>query len=162
MIRITRGNFFGVVICLILFLCIITVGCTYSPQSENIYSNISQIDNELLSVISTDPKAPAILRVENKLNVNIYYNVCKYDAVQVWARPYKDGELVRGYRAHQIINLSKKNNENGLVVGWFYFKKPAQIDEIRIKMRNAKTKEMIKIISYPVDIRWVDANMKNI
>lgn len=130
-----------------------------SSGKVNSKNNESQTEEIQLEVVSTDPEAPAILGLEQKLYVYIYYYLGPFDHVQVWARPYYKGRLVSGYLAHRIITLSKQEKEDETAIGWFYFKEPAQIDEIRVVMRDAKTKEIIKTTSYKINARWMDRKL---
>jgi len=143
------------------FMLLGLLGC----NSKSLNSNSSTNQFEIITVreyrvefITVEPKSPAALSLGDKLNVFVDYEVSSNNLLQIWARPYRYGNRVRGYRAHQLITISKSDNAKGVAECWFSFDKSESIDEIRIFMQDAKTKKIIKTISYKIDAKWIDAS----
>jgi len=61
-----------------------------------------------------------------------------------------------GYTAHHLKIVEKETENPGVVTGWFYFDKPTEINEIRVYMRDLKTGDTVKEISYPIFATWAE------
>jgi hypothetical protein len=139
-------------IIIILFLIII-VGC----NTENVTDKISFLDSrkvlqdesskDELTVASSEPVLPATMDLGEKLNFEIVYDLKSVDRAAIWVRPFVNGQRAGGYHAHHLIAVEKDADNPGVVTGWFFFNKPAQIDEIRVYMRDLKTGDTVKEIS---------------
>jgi protein-disulfide isomerase len=107
-----------------------------------------------LSVIAIEPAAPAVLGLGEKLVVIIHCETPSSEPVQVWTRPYKEGNLVRGYSSHHLVTVSNPKKNPDIVTGWFYFDNPKVIDEVRVFMRDLSSKDIIATHSYMIDVKW--------
>lgn len=116
----------------------------------------STADNSL-EVISVDPNSPAILKLGEKLNVDIRYHLRSFTDVRIWARPYTKGRRSRGSKTHGSKIYSKTDSETGIAKGYFFFDKPTSVDEIRVRMEDKNTGES-QTASYKIDVRWIDVN----
>jgi len=152
------------VIVITLFLIII-IGCN-TENTENVSDNISFQDTrkvlqddspeDELIVASSEPALPATLDLGQKLNFEIVYDLKYVDRAAIWVRPFVNGQRAGGYSAHHLIIVEKNTENPGVVTGWFFFNKPAQIDEIRVYMRDMKTGETVKEISYQINATWTN------
>ena len=135
---------------LVLFFCVSIhlLGCEQVRPGGKISPGTS------LAVIATEPATPAVLGLGEKLVVVIHCEPPTSEPVQVWTRPYRNGRQAQGYRAHRLETVSKENNSNGIVTGWFHFSNPNVIDEVRVFMRDLSSKEIIATNSYMIDVKW--------
>jgi ankyrin repeat protein len=113
-------------------------------------------DNSL-EIISVSSSSPAILKLGEKLNVDIRYQLRSFTDVQIWARPYTKGKRTSGYKAHGSKVYHKTDSETGIAKGYFFFDKPATVDEIRVRMEDKNTGKD-QITSYKIDARWIDVD----
>jgi protein-disulfide isomerase len=136
---------------LVLCFCVSInlLGCTQTQPGGGIISAETP-----LAVIATEPATPAVLGLGEKLVVVIHFEPPTSKPVQIWTRPYRNGEPLQGYRAHRLETVSKENNSKGIVTGWCYYQSPTIIDEVRLFMRDSYSKEMIATNSYMIDARW--------
>lgn len=107
-----------------------------------------------LKIVSTKPVLPAELKPGEKLTIQIRYDLGRFDSAHIWARPYTQGRPTAGYHAHPSPLYRKSNAKSGNIEGWFYFKEPVHVDEIRVSMKN-ETGES-KVISQKADVKWVE------
>jgi len=107
-----------------------------------------------LAVIATEPAEPAVLGLGEKLLVVIHCEPPTAGPVQVWTRPYKEGNLVKGYKAHHLVTLSNPKENPEIATGWFYYETPRVIDEVRVFMRDLSTKQILATHSYKIDVKW--------
>ena len=133
---------------LILCVSIHLLGC------EQVRSGGKLSPGTSLAVIATEPETPAVLGLGEKLVVVIHCEPPSSEPVQVWTRPYRNGRQAQGYRAHRLETVSKENNSNGIVTGWYYYESPNVIDEVRVFMRDLSSKEIIASHSYMIDVEW--------
>lgn len=126
-----------------------------SESKKNV--QISQNSNDVLEVVTTEPNSPAVLKVGEKMNVTIFYELKSLEKAAIWSRPYFNGNLARNYSAHHLTFVSNEPNDTGFVAGWFYFDKPAQIDEVRVFMRDLATNNTVKTISHKVSAQWIES-----
>lgn len=126
-----------------------------SESKKNV--QISQNSNDVLEVVTTEPNSPAVLKVGEKMNVTIFYELKSLEKAAIWTRPYLNGNLARNYSAHHLTFVSNEPNDTGFVTGWFYFDKPAQIDEVRVFMRDLATNNTVKTISHKVSAQWIES-----
>ncbi|MFC1676130.1 LamG-like jellyroll fold domain-containing protein [Planctomycetota bacterium] len=116
-------------------------------------------DNSL-AIKSVVPNSPAILKLGEKLNVDIHYQLRSFTDVQIWARPQTKGRRTHGYKAHGSRVYHKTDSETGIAKGYFFFDKPTSVDEIRVRMKDKNTGET-QTIFYKIDARWIDVNSVN-
>jgi protein-disulfide isomerase len=107
-----------------------------------------------LAVIATEPAAPAVLGLGEKLVVVIHCEPPTAEPVQIWTRPYLNGQPAQGYRAHRLETVTQENDTKAIVTGWFYYQAPKAIDEVRVFMRDVTSKEIIATHSYKIDVKW--------
>ena len=136
-------------------LCLLTNGCNTATSKKTVQKQTPQQD--VLEVMSTEPDNPAEMASGQQLNVHIFYQLNITETAQIWARPYKNGQKAPGYKAHHLIPVDSKKENSGFVTGWFSFDKPAEIDEVRVFMRNSATGKIIKRCSYRVSAKWTEA-----
>lgn len=112
---------------------------------------------DLLEIVSMTPPSPAVLKVGEKMEVRIRYSKDSREPVLIWAMPYTDGRATSG----STFGQQQRKVRNGEVSGWFSLKDPATVDEVRITMANAETREVIKTISQRIQAQWrADAGPK--
>jgi len=126
-----------------------------SVSSEN--TQDSQSSNEVLEFVSTEPANPAVLLVGEKLNVTAFYELKSLKKAAIWTRPYANGEIAPNYGAHGLISVSNEPNDSGFVTGWFYLSKPAEIDEIRIFIKDMEANKTIKTVSHKISAKWIES-----
>jgi len=140
-------------------LYLLTNGCNNATSEKIAQKQTPQQD--ILEVLGTDPDNPAEMVSGQKLNVHIFYQLNITETAQIWARPYKNGQKAPGYKAHHLIPVDSKKENSGFVTGWFFFDKPAEIDEVRVFMRNSATEKIIKRCSYRVYAKWAACTRDN-
>jgi hypothetical protein len=144
-----------------LFLIII-VGCnTENASKELLFLETRRViedesPEDELAVVSSESALPATLALGQKLNFEIIYDLKSVDRAAIWVRPFVNGHRAGGYNAHHLIIVEKDAENPGVVNGWFYFNKPAQIDEIRLYMRDMVTSDTVKEISYQINATWTN------
>jgi|GEM_PF-547977 len=74
------------------------------------------------------------------------------EPVRLWARPY-----FRGKEAPAASNPSRTYVGSGYALGWFSFREPAEVDEIRIEAGGGKPYRERTVASYTVKLRWTSA-----
>lgn len=101
-------------------------------------------------IVATDPSlASATLGRGETFNVRIEYTS---DApVKLWARPYFHGK-----KAPAMSNPSRDYVGTGYARGWFAFREPVEVDEIRITAGGGEPYREWLVESYPVQLRWAD------
>jgi len=107
-----------------------------------------------LEIASIKPAEPAVLRLGEKLNIEVAYDLESLDGASIWARPFVNGNRAPGYSAHHLVFVDKKTDNPGVVECWFYFDKPTKIDEIRVFMQDAKSDKIVREISYKISAEW--------
>ena len=139
-----------------LFILISVCGC--ANKNSNISSHTGSAGGEksgdFLEVLSTQPESPAVLKAGQKVTVEIGYEIGSAEKVVIWARPYFKGALARGYSAHHLIPRARADAQGGVAEGYFFYKSPAKVDEIRVMMQDVKSQKMLKEGSYKVAFRW--------
>ena len=106
--------------------------------------------NDSLAIVSYDPPLPAKFKVGDRLAVFIDYTIGSVDRAQIFARPYTKGKKTPGYTAHGSNYYKKGSRE---FVGWFEFRRPATVDEVRVRMVANRTDEVISV-SEKVQADW--------
>jgi len=134
-------------IILSFYLGIYLLGCEQAHQRGKISTGTP------LAVIATEPAVPAVLELGEKLVVVIRCEPPTSEPVQVWTRPYKEGNLVRGYKAHHLEKVSAVNTQI-IIIGWFSFESPKVIDEVRVFMRDISSNEIVATSSYMANVKW--------
>ena len=111
---------------------------------------------KLLEIIETKPALPAKLIVGERFTVKFHYDLGPFEQVQIWARPYTSGKRTGGYRAHGSSVYRKEVQKSGQAEGWFYFKAPTAVDEVRIEMVDAQSRKTVYTLSEKIDAKWVE------
>lgn len=155
------------VVRLLLLLLLIGAGCQSPAEKSAVApsgkvakapaaarSNPAIKGEDILEVISTAPASPAVLEAGEKFEVKVFYQLGTVDAAEIWVRPYFFGQTARGYGAHHLVHVSRAQEDSGMVEGWFLFEGSAQVDEIRVMMRESQSQTVIKTISQKVDLKW--------
>jgi hypothetical protein len=106
---------------------------------------------ELLSITAMMPESPATLSTGEKFIAKIRYTNPTTNSVRIFARPYTNGKTTPGYGAHPSGAYPKGT---GNVEGWFVFSSATSVDEIQVKMTDAKTGEVIATTKLPVQLTW--------
>ncbi len=101
-------------------------------------------------VAETDPGTEATLGSGESFWVRIRYE--SDEPVKLWARPY-----FRGKEAPAASNPSVDHVGSGYALGWFSFREPAEVDEIRVSAGGGKPYREWMVASYPVKLRWTGA-----
>ncbi|MCX5635220.1 MAG: hypothetical protein NTW55_05215, partial [Planctomycetota bacterium] len=104
--------------------------------------------------LSTKPASPAVLKAGQKVTVEIGYEIASAENVMIWARPYFKGALAKGYSAHHLIPRARADAQSGAAEGYFFYESPAEVDEVRVMMRDVKSQKMLKDASYKAAFRW--------
>ena len=139
-----------------LFMLVSVCGC--ANKNSSISGNMGSVGGEksgdFLEVLSTQPGSPAVLDAGQKVTVEIWYEIGTAENVMIWARPYFKGALARGYSAHHLIPRARADAQGGVAEGYFFYKSPAKVDEIRVMMQDVKSQKMLKEGSYKAAFRW--------
>jgi len=135
-------------------LCLLASSC--KTASTNKIAQKQSPNQDILEVLGTNPENPEQLPLGQKLQVYIGYQLDTTDKAHIWARPYKNGQKAPGYSAHHLIPVSRNDENSGFITGWFLFRQPAEIDEVRIFMRDLTTDKIIETHSYQVPAKWVE------
>ena len=98
------------------------------------------------AVIETDPPGePITLGRDEVLWLRIAYVTDQ--PVRIWARPYSGGKEVA---AHS--NPSALYTGSGHALGWLSFRRPAEVDEVRIQVGAAGAGQTLEVARHPVRI----------
>lgn len=111
----------------------------------------SKFQEDSLEVVSTIPQTPTVLSLGERLRVKVRYHLASADQARIWARPYTGGKRTSSYRAHPSPLYDAGSGE---MEGWFYFDRQTKVDEVRVKMVSADSKEPIATASLVVDAEW--------
>ena len=98
-----------------------------------------------LTVVSFDPPLPAEIALGERLRVTISYRLNSADEAQIFIRPMTDGQLSKGYSAH---GSRKYSRGRGLVEGWFSFRQPTTVDQVRVRMTTSQDGEPVRLDRY--------------
>jgi hypothetical protein len=101
-------------------------------------------------IVETDPGADATLGRGETFWVRIHYESA--EPVKLWARPY-----FRGEEAPAASNPSVDHVGSGYALGWFSFREPAEVDEIRVSAGGGKPYREWMVASYPAKLHWTSA-----
>lgn len=101
-------------------------------------------------MVETDPGVDATLGKDQTFWVRIRYE--SDEPVKLWARPY-----FRGKEAPAASNPSVDHVGSGYALGWFSFREPALVDEIRLSAGGGKPYREWEVARYPVRLRWTGA-----
>jgi len=112
--------------------------------------------NKLLEIIETKPALPAELNVGERFTIKFHYDLGPADQVHIWARPYTNGKSTGGSGAHPSPVYRKDVRKTGEAEGWFRFKAPTVVDEVRIQMKDAESKKTIYTLSEKIDAKWIE------
>lgn len=100
-----------------------------------------------VQVVDSDPKGELISLGRDEP----FYLRMKFatdEPVQIWARPYYDGKLVRHAKSHGSITHTGK----GYALGWFSLDGVAAVNEVRIKAGGGKPYREWEVAVWPVSI----------
>jgi hypothetical protein len=114
-------------------------------------ANLISRPSDSLRIISTEPASPAVLKLGEKMTVNVQYCITNSDAVLIFVRPFTKGEKTDGYRAHPSLTYRLGS---GIIVGWFYFDTEADVDEVRAEMIDARTHALVTNTSLRMRATW--------
>lgn len=145
-------------------VCLFISGCNsnkITASKEYSFLDTREIikDNgfdDLLEIVSSSIKNPEQLESGENLEFEVAYQLTSTDMAAIWLRPYRNGKRIGGYTAHNLEYVQK--GDAGIVKGWFSFKRPTQINEVRVFMRDADTNKMIREISYKFNAQWGQPN----
>lgn len=124
-----------------------TTFCAFAQQTP---APVAPNTNSL-EITVTKPKTPSTLAKGEKLTITIHYNNLGPNPVRIFARPNTGGKPTDGCLSHPSPEYAKGSGD---VEGWFFFENPALIDEVLVKMIDAKTNETIATTKLPVKITW--------
>jgi hypothetical protein len=94
-------------------------------------THIANAAGDELSLVSFDPPLPHEFKTGERLTVKFAYKFQSGSHCRLFARPMTDGERTVGYGAHGSPAYEKGN---GKAEGWFTFRNPSRIDQVRIQM----------------------------
>jgi len=139
------------------WISVIFIICTFvnSCSLENTPTEIVNISEDVIEVASVEPDSPAVLNSGQKFNIHILYELNSIDSAAIWVRPYNNGKRARNYHVHHLIQIGAKGEKEGVVTGWFFFDNAAEVDELRVFLKDVKANKILKEISYPVNIKWI-------
>ncbi len=100
------------------------------------------------------PRSPGNLRPGEKLTLEIRYKNPQKEAVHVFATPLANGRI----SPSSSSGSQPLEQGSGVTSRWFYFANPATVDQIRITMVDAVTKNVIATIMEPVQLVWGDGH----
>jgi hypothetical protein len=103
-----------------------------------------------VEVAATEPGMEATLGRDQTFWVRIRYE--SDESVTLWARPYFHGK-----EAPAASNPSRQYVGSGYALGWFSFREPAEVDELRISAGGGRPYREWNLASYPVKLRWTGA-----
>jgi thiol-disulfide isomerase/thioredoxin len=107
--------------------------------------------SEVLEVVSTKPASPALLKPGERLEITIRYALDSAEGALIFARPYTQGKSTPGYRAHPSPVYERGKGE---LVGWFFFDRAVEVDEVRVEMKDATSRATLKTLSHPLQAQW--------
>jgi hypothetical protein len=109
------------------------------------------LKGDAIKVAAVKPAAPAVLKQGEKMEVEFRYSVESAEEVVIFVRPYTKGERTPGYTAHPSLGYEKGKGKD---VGWFLFNRPAVVDEVRVRMLDAKTRKVLVEFKYQIKAEW--------
>jgi len=106
-----------------------------------------------LTITKFSPDLPASIAIGEKLIVTVEYDINSVKYAQIFVRPLTNGKGTPGYRAHGCRPIEEGK---GVIEGYFFFDEPAIVDEVRVKMVNAKDQSHIcTSISKEISAQWL-------
>jgi thiol-disulfide isomerase/thioredoxin len=111
-----------------------------------------EFSKDCLTIVSYAPPLPATLEAGERLSVTIDYTIASAEGAQIWARPYTEGKSTPGYGAHPSPLYGKGS---GRLVGWFTFRQPATVDEVRVTMVTNRA-DVVTFVAAKIQAQWVD------
>ncbi len=144
-------------------VCLLANGCNKETASNKVsFADAGQTiknslhSQDILEVVSFKPGEPAVLALGEKLHIEVFYELHSIEQAAIWARPYANGGKAAGYKAHHLVPVVRKDENSGIADCWFYFDTPAKIDEIRVFMKDIRTGEIVRTISYKISAEWTE------
>lgn len=99
-----------------------------------------------LTNISFSPSSPASLPNSTPVVVNFQYSTYHAGGVRLWAVPYADGAQVGAYEGSPVEPAGTRRLTRQVT----NLASTATVDEIRIEMRAADSRETLLLLTYPV------------
>jgi hypothetical protein len=99
-----------------------------------------QLTGDRLRITKFSPDLPATIAVGERLIITVEYDINSVEEAQIFVRPYTKGKRTHDYRAHGCRPIEKSK---GVMKGYFTFDEPTIVDEVRVKMVNAKDQSQI-------------------
>jgi len=110
-------------------------------------------DGDRLTITKFSPDLPASIAIGEKLIVTVEYDINSVKYAQIFVRPLTNGKGTPGYRAHGCRPIEEGK---GVIEGYFFFDEPAIVDEVRVKMVNAKDQSHIcTSTSKEISAQWL-------
>jgi hypothetical protein len=127
-------------------------GCS-KKEKENVSQNQEEVEGDKLKITKFKPELPARIAFGEYLVVTVEYNINSVEQAQIFVRPLRNGRGISGCRSHGCRPIDKGE---GLMKGYFYFNEPAVVDEVLVKMVNAKDKSQVcTSISQEISAEWI-------
>jgi hypothetical protein len=126
---------------LMLFLSLFIAGCAHTQRSQG----------DWLTVSSVEPAPPAVLGLNERLVFTLRYSITNTHSMRIFARPYTGGFTTPGYSAHPSPLFPPGS---GKAEGWFSFRKPATVDEVRLTMVDEETQQVVARASKSIVAEW--------
>jgi len=111
----------------------------------------SKPQRDLLEIVSPTPQTPTVLSLGERFTVKVRYHLASVNQARIWARPYTGGKYTSGYRAHPSPMYDAGTGE---MEGWFFFDEPTKVDEVRVQMVPADSREPIAAASLKISAEW--------
>ena len=122
-------------------LLLLSYGCSKKEEGDR------------LTITKFGPDLPASIAVGEKLIVTVEYDIKSVKKAQIFVRPFTNGKKTPGYRAHGCCPIEKGK---GVIEGFFFFKEPRIVDQVRVKMVDANDQSHIcTSISKEISAQWL-------
>src|SRR5262249_13222953 len=110
------------------------------------------LKGDALRVVSVKPASPPALKRGEKMEVAFLSSSESAERVLIFVRPYTKGQKTPALGTASPSPFYKKGKGKG--AGFFQFLQPASVDELRIEMQDAKTRQPIVVLKHPVKAEW--------
>ena len=122
-------------------LLLLSYGCSKKEEGDR------------LTITKFSPDLPASIAIGEKLIVTVEYDINSVEEAQIFVHPLRNGRGIPGCRSHGCRPIEQGK---GVMKGYFTFNKPAIVDEVRVKMVNAKDQSHIcTSISKEISAQWL-------
>ena len=130
-----------------------TVQKSASTIDESTKLTQEQFIGDRLTITKFSPDLPASIAIGEKLIVTVEYDINSVKEAQIFVRPLTNGRGTPGYRAHGCRPIKEGK---GVIEGYFFFNEPTIVDEVRVRMLNAKDQSHIcTSISKEISAQWL-------